>query len=326
VRISVSPVAGGTLVLDSRPSDAARADMRRRAWRGAVAVLLVLGALLFAIRQTTRPIARLNEGVRRFGSALSAPDVVPAGSAELRELAVAFNDMKARIAGLVEERTRILAAVAHDLRTYLTRLRLRADYIVDDEQRSRAENDLSEMAALLDDTLLFAKPRQRRSFGQSINVADELVAVASIRRDAGQEVSVDLEGIGRATTIMVDPLSLRRMLANLLDNGLRYGSHVMLAASQSGSAVAISVCDDGPGVPDELLRRLGEPYLRVESSRDRSTGGAGLGLAIVRALAAENGAELQLANLAPGFRASILFPATAASPTVAQPSRWLSGE
>jgi len=307
VRISVAPVAGRTLVLDSRPSDVARADMRRRARQGAVGVLLVLAALLIAIRQTTRPIARLRDGVRQFGVALSAPDLVPSGSTEMRELAEAFNDMKGRIAASVTDRTRMLAAIAHDMRTYLTRLRLRADYIADAEQRTRAISDLDEMALLLDDTLMFARPRQRRSVARRIAVPQELAAVAAIRREAGQEIDLDVSGIDPAAAIVADPLSLRRMIANLIDNGLRYGTRVALCAVEAEGVVEIIVRDDGPGIPSDLLKRLGEPYLRGEPSRNRTSGGAGLGLAIVHALAVENEAELRLVNLPSGFQATLRF-------------------
>jgi signal transduction histidine kinase len=308
VQITVFPVAGATLEVDSRPSLLVRTYLRQRAGQGLVGALLVLVALLVAIRQTTRPIARLSEGVRSFGADLSAPDLVPAGSRELRTLAEAFNEMKARIAELVADRTRMLAAIAHDMRTYLTRLRLRIEFIEDADQRKRAEADLAELGAMLDDTLLFAGQNQRRTLPRSIDVAEELTAIAALRAEIGEAVRLEPVDLGTRLVIKADPLSLRRMVSNLIDNGLRYATCVTLSAWPDAGDVLVRVADDGPGVPPELLARLGEPYVRGEPSRNRTSGGVGLGLAIVRALAAENDAVVTMGNReGRGFEVSLRF-------------------
>lgn len=310
VEISISPVGGGTLQVDSRPSLLVRSYLRQRAGQGLVGALLVLAALLFAIRQTTRPIIRLSEGARRFGTDLSAPDLVPAGSRELRMLAEAFNEMKGRIVELVEDRTRMLAAIAHDMRTYLTRLRLRVEFIDDAEQRQRAEADLAELGAMLDDTLLFAEQKKRRMQPQRIDLARELAAIAALRAEIGQPVAIAQIDPATRYTVQVDLLSLRRILSNLIDNGLRYGTSVELSVWAEGDDVRIRVTDDGPGVPLDLLKRLGEPYVRGEPSRNRASGGVGLGLAIVCALAAENGGSVAMRNRQPqGFEVTVSFPA-----------------
>jgi signal transduction histidine kinase len=311
VWVRIWPVGGETLVLDSRPSTLVRDYMRHRAEQGLAGALFILLALFLAIRQTTRPIARLSREIRRFGSALDAPNLIPSGSRELRGLAQAFNEMKARIAELVAERTRILAAIAHDMRTYLTRLRLRAEFIDDPEQRQKATLDLLEMSALLDDTLLFAGQMQRPVLPRRINLVAELSAIAALRREMGESVHFANEPFsGHSLAILADPLSLRRMLSNLIDNGLRYGTNVSLQANADERLVRISVTDDGPGVPDEALERLGKPYVRLDTSRDRASGGTGLGLAIVNALAAQNSGRLELTNNTPhGLRATLSFPA-----------------
>jgi signal transduction histidine kinase len=296
VQLSIFPVGGGTLQVDSRPSQLVRTYLRQRVGQGLVGTLLVLIVLLIAIRQTTRPIARLSEGVRRFGTDLSAPDLVPAGPRELRMLAETFNEMKRRIADLVEDRTRMLAAIAHDMRTYLTRLRLRIDFIDDAEQRRRAEADLAELGTMLDDTLLFAGQNKRRMRPRQIDVAEEMTEIAALRVEIGEPVRLEAIDPGERLVIQADALALRRMISNLIDNGLRYASCVTLSAWADADRVWIKVRDDGPGVPPELLARLGEPYVRGEPSRNRDSGGVGLGLAIVSALAAENDAITTMRN------------------------------
>jgi signal transduction histidine kinase len=200
----------------------------------------------------------------------------------------------------------MLAAIAHDMRTYLTRLRLRAEYIDAAEQRTKAVQDLDEMALLLDDTLLFARTDSDTSVHpEPIGLAAELARIVAQRIEMG--CAVTLEG-DVAGTVMADRIGLRRMLANLIDNGLRYGTRVMLTVCETGSMIEIAVADDGPGVPADALARLGQPYARIDPSRDRATGGAGLGLAIVGALAGQMGARLILANRTPhGLLATLRF-------------------
>jgi signal transduction histidine kinase len=276
---------------------------------GALGGLLLLAILTAAVRRATKPLVRLSAGVRRFGSELDAPDVPVEGAREMRELASAYNDMKRRIADLVGERTRILAAVAHDMRTYITRLRLRADFIDDPEQRRKAASDLQEMSAMLDDTLLFA--RQDASNGPEpmhLDIDAEIEAVVAVRREMEETVWFDAGAKGAA--VRLSPLALRRILANLIDNGLRHGTAVSLSTTREGETVEIRVSDNGPGVPSAALARLGEPFGRLDPSRDRTTGGVGLGLAIVRALAERSGGTVRFANQdGGGLLVCLSFPA-----------------
>jgi signal transduction histidine kinase len=296
--------------VNSRPSTLVRGFLNRRALLGTLGGLAVLAALALAVRQTTKPLLNLSRNIRTFAGKLDAPALPVEGSREMRDLAEAYNEMKERIAGLIGERTRILAAVAHDMRTYLTRLRLRIEFINDPEQQTRAAADLGEMSALLDDTLLFANTENAAPPLERIDLAAELNRIVAARKELGESVS--LQRMSSPLPVCANRLSLRRMLANLIDNGLRHGQGVEITAAILPDGAAIEVRDDGPGVPPEALSRLGMPFQRLDPSRDRETGGAGLGLAIVRALAARQGAQVSFANRKPhGFAARIVFPLAA---------------
>lgn len=306
-RIAVRLKDGGVLIADSRPSALIRGFLNRRAFMGTLGGVIVLAALALAIRQTTRPLLNLSRNIRTFAGELGAPALPVEGSREMRDLAAAYNEMKDRIAGLVSDRTRILAAVAHDMRTYLTRLRLRIEFIADEAQRAKAATDLGEMSALLDDTLLFAGTETATPPLEVLDLAAELEKIGAARKEIGEPILLDLGS--SPLSVQANRLALRRMLANLIENGLRHGQTVEIAAAASFDGIAVEVRDDGPGVPPQALARLGMPFQRLDPSRDRQTGGAGLGLAIVRALAARQGAEVTFANRIPkGFVARIVFP------------------
>lgn len=282
IRVTVWLRGGEVLVLTGRPADGLNAYLARRSIIGLLGGTALLLVLWIALRQTTKPLQRLTASVRALGEDLNADDVRPQGSREVRTLAHAFNDMKHRIARLVEERTFLLAGIAHDLRTYLTRLQLRTEFIEDEEQRARATRDLEQMSALLDDSLLFA------SLGQGRPGEAEPVDLAALTRDLAalhpHDRRIRLE-IPPACPVLGNPAGLERVFGNLVDNALRYASTVTVRIARAGTRVLWSFEDDGPGVAPEHLARLGTAYARLDPSRDRRTGGAGLGLAIVRALA-----------------------------------------
>lgn len=308
IRVAIGLSGGGVLLLTSQPSDAARAYLQGRAVIGALGGLALLIALMFAVRQTTRPLSELSRGVRRFAGNLDTQDLPVAGPREVRELAAAFNDMKAQIRALIGERTRVLAAIAHDLRTYLTRLRLRAEFIDDPDHRSRAVRDLDEMTALINDTLLLAdRDTAPPSQAERVDLAHALAAIVEPHRELGEAVT--LAPVPGDLAIAASPLALRRILDNLIANGLRHGDRVVVSAHASDDRVNIVVEDDGPGVSPEALTRLGIPFQRFDPSRSRETGGAGLGLAIVRALAGRDQAEVIFACGSPqGLRVTISYP------------------
>lgn len=308
VRVAIGLESGGVLLITSQPSSEARAYLQSRALVGAIGGLVLLIVLMLAVRQTTRPLGLLSKGVRRFAGDLDAPDLPVSGPREVRDLAIAFNDMKAQIRALLGERTRVLGAIAHDLRTYLTRLRLRAEFIDDAEHRARAVRDLDEMTSLVNDTLFLAdRDAAPPAQPQHVLLASVLREIVEAHVEFGD--SVKLKSVDDDAAIAATPLALRRVLDNLITNGLRHGSHVTVAAHVRDAAVDIVVEDDGPGVPAEALSRLGLPFQRFDPSRSRETGGAGLGLAIVRALAGRDHAEVIFEQGASkGLRVTLRYP------------------
>jgi signal transduction histidine kinase len=308
IRVAIGLNGGSVLLFTSQPSDSARAYLQGRAVIGALGGLVLLVALMLAVRQTTRPLSQLSRGVRRFAGNLDTPDLPVAGPREVRELATAFNDMKAQIRALVGERTRVLAAIAHDLRTYLTRLRLRAEFIDDPDHRARAVRDLDEMTALINDTLLLAdRDSAPPSYPERVEIAHALAEIVDAHRELGETVT--LAPVPDDLALAATPLSLRRILDNLIANALRHGNAVAVSAHATGETVDIIVEDDGPGVPADALASLGIPFQRFDPSRSRETGGAGLGLAIVRALASRDHAEVTFAQGSPtGLRVTIRYP------------------
>jgi signal transduction histidine kinase len=288
LRLTVWLRDGRVLVLTGRPAPGLRAYLSQRSFIGFAGGALLIAILWLAMRQTTQPLQRLTHHVRALGADLRVADAVIEGSRETRALAMAFNDMKRQIARLVEERTFILAGIAHDMRTYLTRLRLRAEFIAEPDQRSHAEADIDQMTSLLNDSLLLASIDR---VGRPLKLLDlcSLTRELAIAQSQQERLTLDLAA---SCWINGDPGWLARIFANLVENGLRYATHVFVSAANKDGTVEWHFEDDGPGVPAEKLCQLGQAFARVDPSRDRRTGGAGLGLAIVAELATAQGGKV----------------------------------
>ena len=274
-------------------------------WLGLTALLVVV-SLVWGAHRMTRPLRHFAEAADRLGLDASPPPLPERGPRELREATRAFNRMTARIRRLVDDRTLLLAAVSHDLRTMLTRLRLRAEFIEDREQREKAAADLDEMTSMLDATLAFARDEAADERPSSVDLAALLRSLATDYADAGRRVSC--EG-PEALSLPGRPVALRRLFENLIDNALRYGGEAKVALT-SGEGQAEALIDDpGPGIPEALRERVFDPFYRVEASRSRDTGGSGLGLAVVRAIVQRHDGAIQLEDRpGGGLRVRVTLP------------------
>jgi signal transduction histidine kinase len=261
---------------------------------------------MIAVRQATKPLQQLAQAADTLGRDLDAPPLAEEGPAETRRAAQAFNRMQARIKRLVDERARALAAVSHDLRTPLTRLRLRAELVDDEKLRDQMGADLDSMAAMIDATLDYLRGFQDSESARPIDMNALLQSLVEDAAVLGKAISLD----GAARSPYTGRLSaLRRALQNLIDNAIKYGHSAHLRIDDDAAALCIVVEDEGPGIPPAELVRVTEPYYRPDASRSRETGGVGLGLSIVTDIALMHGGELLLANRPQGgLRATLVLP------------------
>jgi signal transduction histidine kinase len=263
------------------------------AFIGMIAIVAIglAGLAILVSRRVTGPLRRFSAAAARFGADVDAPPMTESGPTEIREAAQAFNQMQHRIQRFVEDRTRMLAAVSHDLRTMLTRLRLRAEYIEDDEQRGKAFADLTEMQNMLNQTLSFARDDANAEASTSVDLSSLLQTLCDDLADAGQPVI--FEGPPRLT-LTCRPMALGRAFANLIDNAVTYGSEALVQLSDGAGEVIIRIADRGPGIAESDREKIFAPFYRMEESRSRDTGGAGLGLALARNFVRAHGGDITL--------------------------------
>ncbi|HJV24772.1 MAG TPA: HAMP domain-containing sensor histidine kinase [Aromatoleum sp.] len=257
---------------------------------------LVLGVSLLAwvaVRIATRPISRLAAAADALGADPNRPPLATTGPAEVEQAAHAFNRMQERLLQHVTERTRILAAISHDLQTPITRLRLRAELVDDEALRTKIQSDLDAMQALVKEGLDYARSLDARAARQQIDLGALLTALRDDAQDMGWDVTVPTQ---LAAACSGHPVGLRRALWNLIENGVKFGEKVEIHTSETPDGFEIRVSDAGPGLPEEELEKVFEPFYRTEASRNRETGGTGLGLAIARNLLRSQGGDVRLAS------------------------------
>jgi signal transduction histidine kinase len=268
-----------------------------------MAILLTL----LATRAVLKPLRRFTSAAERLGKDLDAAPLPVVGARETREAARTLNKMQERIRESVAERTRLLAAISHDLRTPLTRLRLHAEFIREDPQlRAVLLKEVSIMQALAGSALEVLRGGQGESM-RRIDINALLEGLASDFSQMGTPVVVT----GHARAVYRGrSLALRRALSNLLDNAINYApGQIEIFVHDDDTTLSISVRDQGPGIPDEEQVRMLEPFQRLEPSRNSETGGHGLGLAIAQSVARTHGGELVLRNRsAGGLEARLTLP------------------
>lgn len=260
-------------------------------------LLVVLGVSVavlsgWAVRRLTRPLASLADAATGLAQNLEQPPLPENGPLEISRAAQAFNAMQRDLKRYLETRAQALAAVSHDLRLPITRLRLRLERVSDKELKVKMEGDLSEMDGMIGNTLEFLRAGSSAEKLQKLDINALLESMVGDMAMAGAQV--ELHGAA-SDPIFAKPQALRRCLANLLDNAWRYGGeHIDVSTAEHGDRLEIRVEDRGPGIPREELERVFEPYVRIESSRAKHTGGTGLGLAIARAIARAHGGDVRL--------------------------------
>jgi signal transduction histidine kinase len=268
-------------------------------------LLLVLGVLLLGVillsvigvRSLIRPLRELRRAAEGLGKDIRQPPLTERGPTEVRETAKAFNTMQTRLKNYIEDRAGILAAVSHDLKTPLTRLRLRLDLIDDEELRSKSEKDLNDMESMVSATLDFMRGTETHEPSRPLDLMALLESIQDDAREAGKRVELREQQIA---PYQGKPLALKRCLVNLVENAVRYAGQAEIEIRDGREAVEIRICDRGPGIPEAALQKVFDPFFRLENSRAQQTGGTGLGLGIARNIARAHGGDLVLHNRAEG--------------------------
>ena len=280
----------------------------------AFVVMTIAAAILvvWAVHQFSAPMRTLAAAADRLGRDVNAAPLPETGPLEAQQAAVAFNTMAARVRRFVQDRTFLLTAIGHDLRTPITRLKLRAEWMDDEEQRDKMLADLDELEAMVAATLAFGRDDAAAESPAALDLAELLRTILDEASDARPELSnqVSYEGPPHQV-IRVRPVAIKRAFSNLVLNALNYGggARVSLNPPDHG-VVTVLVEDEGPGIAPAELDRVFDPFYRVEGSRNRETGGTGLGLPIARNILRAHGGDVVLSNRAMGgIRASVMLPA-----------------
>lgn len=259
-----------------------------------IGIIFVLTAVV--VRMMTRPLDRLADAADALGRDPERPPLTVEGSTEVRGAIEAFNHMQSEIRAYVLERTRMLGAISHDLKTPITRMRLRAEMLPDGAVRDKFVRDLEDMEAMVGSTLELFRALDKEPQRHPVDVTALIESIVDDFRESGHEVPVAGAPHGNYHG---HPEALRRCLTNLVENALRYGTRAEIAIDDDAGRLRILVRDHGPGIPPEELERVFEPFFRLEESRNRESGGSGLGLSIARNIARWHGGEVILSN-APG--------------------------
>lgn len=296
VRVQVRLDDASPVIVEARPVGMPVSDWVPWVLLAQLAVLTACA--WFMVRVVTRPLAQLAAAADGLGPDLKGPLLPEGGPTEVARAIRAFNAMQERIAGYMAERVEILAAISHDLQTPITRLRLRTEMLESPDDQQRFRRDLDAMQALVREGVTYARTLHGTlEPALRVDLDALLASIVADYTDAGQRVL--LEGaIGDA--VVTRPNALRRILVNVIDNALKFGTDVRVRAARDAEAFVLSVVDRGPGIPPGQLQAALQPFYRVESSRNRETGGTGLGLAIAHQLASAIGAQLVLENRSGG--------------------------
>ena len=280
-------------------------------WQQRVALWFVLSAIAMApvayvfARRLAAPIQLFADAAERLGRDPRAEPLVLKGPSEIRVAATAFNDMQERLRRYVEDRTAMVAAIAHDLRTPLTRLRFRIEGLPE-EQRAKMSNDIDQMEAMISAALTFVRDASRPGERTPLELSSLLESLCDEMAETGASTEVES---GEKVILDGDPMALRRLFTNLLENAVKFGGRARTRVFRDASNAVVEIEDDGPGIPPADREKVFEPFYRREPSRSRQTGGIGLGLAVVRSIARGHGGDVLLVNrVGGGLTARVQLP------------------
>ncbi|WP_342029204.1 sensor histidine kinase [Sphingomonas sp. CFBP 13720] len=268
--------------------------------------VVVLLPVLWIGRRIAKPLRELAASARAFQPGQPLPPIEPSGPQDVRLLIVAFTDLGRRVSAMIEEKDRMLGAIGHDLRTPLAALRVRIESVEDDTDRIRMAETIDEMTATLEDILSLARLGRPSEKATDVDVAALVDAVVEDFRDLGDDVDfVEADRV----PLHLRPNLMRRAVRNLIENAIKYAGAAQVRIDTRADAVTIVVADNGPGIPPDRLEAVFDPFTRLETSRNRDTGGIGLGLALARAIVREAGGEIALTNRpGGGLDATIRLP------------------
>ncbi len=272
------------------------------------ASIILVAVIWFLLTRLTGPLRRLSKAAESFGRGEESEELKPIGPTEVRELTEAFNRMRDRLTRYVADRTRMLGALSHDLRSPLTGLRVRAELVEEEETRERLVSTIEEMQEMVDATLAFAKGVSTREPSSEISLGDYVSEIVGELVAAGNSVTLSVQD---NPTVTVRPVLLKRALRNVIENGCRYGEQASVVIERRGNDALVLVEDRGPGIPSDQIEIVFDPFVRLEASRSRETGGTGLGLSIARTILQSHGGNIELENRkTSGLRARITLPVT----------------
>ncbi|HTN92943.1 MAG TPA: ATP-binding protein [Gallionella sp.] len=308
VILSVSYFAGREILVSLGFEQAVSSPQRHpfRLYSFIIRLAAVAFTSWIAARWLTYPIKRLANAADELGKNLNSPSIdETSGPSEVRQASKVFNLMQARIKQQMEERDRFLAAVSHDLRTPLTRLKLRAEKITHQELKTEVRNDIDEMASIIDTTLDYLRGDEQPEPTCLLDIGALIHSMAEDANEGGNVITVT----GKVNPIRLQPIAIRRCLNNLLENALRYGERADITIGETANEVVIAIHDAGPGIPEEKLEAVFAPFYRLDASRSRHSGGVGLGLSIARDMARKQGGNITLKNApAGGLIATLTLP------------------
>lgn len=260
--------------------------------------VLTLVLLTLIIRRITRPMQSLADAATRFGRGEAVTDLdEDTGPVEVRDMARAFNRMQLRLSHFVTDRMRMLAAISHDLRTPMTSLRINAEFVDDAETKARIEAVLDDMQQIVESTLDFARSEERAEDTSQADLTEMLESICREFRQHGKDAFLSRIA---PTRYRCRPAELKRAFRNLVENAIKYGHKAYVDIQESGTNLTISIIDAGPGLEPDNTEFVFKPFARLESSRNRDTGGVGLGLAIARSAVRRHGGDIQFKNLEQG--------------------------